>query len=349
MRIAVVSTQVPFMRGGAEVHADNLVSAFRNAGHDAELVTIPFKWYPARVFFNHITIARLVDLSECAGRPVDRVIGLKFPAYIVPHPNKVLWILHQHRTAYDLWDHPEHGDLIHDYEGKMVREAIFNADRQYIPEARAIFSNSKNVARRLQKYCGIASQPLYHPPGNAELFYSNSAEPYLFFPSRINPLKRQSLVVEALRHCRQEVNVTFAGIPENPAVMDELRKRVRSWGLEKRVQWRGYISDEEKLRLYANCLGVIYPPLDEDYGYITLEAMLAQKPVVTTRDAGGPLEFIKDGVSGLIVEPTPRALAAAMDKLWEDFGRAGRWGKAGREIYESLNITWQGAVEALLK
>ena len=180
-------------------------------------------------------------------------------------------------------------------------------------------------------------------------FYKDEPKPFLFFPSRISPLKRQSLVVEALQHCNQKVKVTFAGTAEDPGLMDKLIKRVHALGLQDRVQWRGHISNEEKITLYANCLGVIYPPLDEDYGYITLEAMLAQKPVITTFDAGGPLEFVEDGISGLIAESTPRALAEAMDDIWMDFGRAERWGKAGREMYESHDITWQHAVETLLK
>lgn len=347
MRIAVVNTQVPFVHGGAEVHASTLVSTLKQFGHHAELVSLPFKWYPASTLVDHMTMSRLTDLTESNGLPIDRVIGLKFPAYLVPHPNKVLWILHQHRTAYDLWDHPEFGDLIHDHQGSIVRDIIHHADISCIQEARAVYANSSNVAMRLKTYCGLASKVLYHPPAHAEQFYVSNPQDYLFFPSRINRLKRQSLVIQALAHCRQPVRVVFAGAAESQSFKSDLERLVENLQISDRVEWRGFISDEAKLDLYANCLGVIYPPVDEDYGYITLESMLAQKPVITTTDSGGPLEFVEHGVNGLVAEPTAEALADAMDTIWSDSARATRWGAKGREIYESHHISWTHVVEVL--
>ena len=127
------------------------------------------------------------------------MIGLKFPAYLIPHPKKVLWILHQFRTAYDLWDH-QLGDLIYRPDGTEVRDAIRQADRQIISQAKKIFANSANVAARLKCFSGIDAEPLYHPPPSADSFYTATAEDYLFFPSRLCLPKRQSLVLEALAH-----------------------------------------------------------------------------------------------------------------------------------------------------
>jgi hypothetical protein len=105
MRILITTVQVPFIRGGAEILAEGLRDALRSEGHEAEIVAIPFKWYPPERILEQILACRLLDITETMGMPIDRVIGLKFPAYFIPHTNKVLWILHQHRTAYDLWDH----------------------------------------------------------------------------------------------------------------------------------------------------------------------------------------------------------------------------------------------------
>ncbi len=348
MRTVVATVQVPFMRGGAETHAENLVLALRDFGHEAELVALPFKWYPASALLDQIALARLVDLTESNGRPIDRLIGLKFPAYLIPHPSKVIWLLHQHRTAYDLWDHPKFGDLILQNEGRAVRDAVQKADETYIREARAVYANSRNVADRLRRYCGIESAPLYHPPNEAERYYCADAQPYLFFPSRITPPKRQSLVIEALAHCRQETKVVFAGAPESPAVQEELAQLAKKLAVTDHIEWLGMISEEEKRKRYAHSLGVVYPPLDEDYGYITLEAMLASKPVITTTDAGGPLEFVSHEATGLVAEPRPEALAAAIDELYGDFARAARWGASGRERYESLGVSWAKVVAALL-
>lgn len=347
MRILIATSQVPFIRGGAEIHAEGLRDALRAAGHEAEIINIPFKWYPPERILDHMLACRLLDVTEVAGTPVDMLIGLKFPAYLIPHPNKVLWILHQHRTAYELWDHPL-SDLVYYANGSQVRDAIERADRQLIPEARAVYANSLTVAARLKKYCDIEAAPLYHPPPHAEKFYTARAEDYLFFPSRLCVPKRQTLVIEALAHTRHPIRVRFAGVPDYPSYSEELTALARKLEVEGSIEWMGEVTEDEKRRLYAHALGVIYPPMDEDYGYVTLEAMLASKPVVTCADSGGPLEFVQDKETGLISEPTPGQMAAAFDTLWERRDRAAEWGKNGRALYDRMGLSWSNVVERLL-
>ena len=347
MRILIATVQVPFIRGGAEVHAEGLRDALIEAGHEAEILAIPYKWYPPEKILDHILACRLLDVSEVAGTRVDRLIGLRFPAYLIPHPNKVLWILHQHRTAYDLWDHAL-SDLVYYPNGSQVRDAIEHADRTLIPEAKAVFANSQNVARRLKKFCDIDSTPLYHPPPNAEKFYSSKAEDFLFFPSRLCIPKRQELALKALALTRNPVRIWFAGISDHPDYTDKLQALARKLKVQKRVEWLGGIGEDEKRARYASALAIVYPPIDEDYGYVTLEAMLSSKPVITCRDSGGPLEFVIDDETGLIAEPAPESLAAAFDSVWENRGAAEALGRAGRARYESLNLSWANVVQKLL-
>jgi glycosyltransferase involved in cell wall biosynthesis len=347
MRVLIATTHVPFIRGGAEIHAEGLRDALQAEGHEAEIVAIPFKWYPPQKVLDHMLACRLLDLSEVMGTPVDLMIGLKFPAYLIPHPRKVLWILHQFRTAYDLWDH-RLGDLIYTADGAEVRDAIRQADRQIIPRARRVFANSANVAARLKCFCDIDAHPLYHPPPNADQFYSGKAEDYLFFPSRLCLPKRQSLVLEALAHTKRAVRVRFAGTADQPAYKNELKSLARRLRVQDRVEWLGQVTEEEKRELYARALGVIYPPLDEDYGYVTLEAMLAAKPVVTCADSGGPLEFVRHNETGLIAEPLGESLAQSLDHVWDYREQARNWGEAGRALYENMDITWPGVVRKLL-
>jgi len=347
MRILIATVQVPFIRGGAEIHAEGLRDALRQAGHETELLSIPFKWYPPEKIVDHILACRLLDVSEVAGTKVDLLIGLKFPAYLIPHPNKVLWILHQHRTAYELWDHAL-SDLVYYPNGSQVREVIEQADRKLIPEARAIFANSRNVAWRLKKFCDIDSTPLYHPPPHAEKFYSGPSEDYLFFPSRLCIPKRQALALEALSLTRNPVRIYFAGTADHPDYTGKLQSLARKLKVQKRVEWLGGVSEDGKRARYAGALGVVYPPVDEDYGYVTLEAMLAAKPVITCRDSGGPLEFVIDKQTGLITDPTPEALASAFDLVWENRKQAETWGQAGRAHYDTLDLTWDHVIKKLL-
>ena len=347
MRILIATTHVPFIRGGAEAHAEGLRDALIAAGHEAEIVAVPFKWYPPEKILDHMLACRLLDLSEVAGTPVDLLIGLKFPAYLIPHQNKVLWILHQFRTAYELWDHPL-GDLIYSPNGDEVRDAIRAADRQLIPEARKVFANSANVAKRLKEFCELDATPLYHPPPNAGEFYSQAAEDYFFFPSRLCHPKRQALVVAALAHAKEKVKVRFAGAADNPEFATQLKSLARTRRVQDRVEWLGEVSEEEKRRLYASARGVIFPPIDEDYGYVTLEAMLASKPVITCNDSGGPLEFVQHAETGLIVEPHPESIAKAMDELWRNSATAKRMGEAGRARYGEMGINWKSVVQNLI-
>jgi glycosyltransferase involved in cell wall biosynthesis len=348
MRVLIATVQVPFVRGGAEMHAEGLQRALTAAGHQAELVALPFKWYPPERILDQILAARLFDLSESSGTPIDRVIGLRFPAYLIPHPNKVLWILHQYRAAYDLWG-GDLCDLMHFPNGREVRDAIHAADKAFIPEARAVYANSRNVASRLQRFNGIDAEPLYHPPPGAALFRSAPAEDFLYLPSRINRTKRQLLIVEALAQCREPVRLRLSGLADDAGYKSEIGDRILALGLANRIDWLDAVSDEAKRDLYARCLGVIFPPVDEDLGYVTLEAMLAAKPVITCTDSGGPLEFVRDAETGLVAEPTAEGLAAAMDRLWADRTSASRWGQAGRELYDRFDITWDRVVATLTR
>jgi glycosyltransferase involved in cell wall biosynthesis len=347
MRILITTVQVPFIRGGAEILAEGLRDALCAAGHEAEIAAIPFKWYPPERIVDQMLACRLLDITESTGMAVDRVIGLKFPAYFIPHPNKVLWILHQHRTAYDLWDHTL-GDLIRFPNGAQIRDAIREADARLLPEAKKIFTISRNVSQRLKDYCGINSTPLYNPPLHAEHFYCAAAEDYFFFPSRLTPPKRQALVLEALAGTCRPVRVRFAGPVDHPSYAEALKTQAQKLKVHHRVEWRGSVTEEEKRRQYACALGIIFPPINEDYGYVTLEAMLSSKPMITCIDSGGPLEFVRAGQTGLIVEPTPEALAAAMDTLWENRAQAQAMGEAGRALYDSQKIFWPQVVERLL-
>jgi len=347
MKILIATTHVPFIRGGAEAHAEELRKALVEAGHEAEIIGIPFKWYPPEKILDHMLACRLFDLTEAGGVSIDLLIGLKFPAYLIPHPNKVLWILHQHRTAYDLWDHPLN-DLLTYPNGAQIRSAIQHADQHFIPQAKTVFANSKNVAKRLKTFCKIDSTPLYHPPPHAERFYCAPATDYFLFPSRIDTIKRQSLILEALALTEHPVRIRFTGLAANAVYIRDLLSFVRKHNLQERVEWLGEVDEDEKIRLFAHSLGIIYPPVDEDYGYVTLEAMLAAKPVITCSDSGGTLEFVIPQETGLVASPTPAALATALDHLWINRDQARLFGEAGRARYEMLDITWPNVVRNLL-
>lgn len=347
MKVLIATVQIPFVRGGAENLAEGLNAALLSAGHQSEIVALPFKWYPPARILDQMLASRLFDLSEFSGERVDTVIGLKFPAYLMPHPRKKLWLLHQHRTAYDLWG-SHLCDLRHEPDGSQIRQVIINADNQVFQETPQLFTISENVSRRLMHYNRVDSTPVYHPPKNAERFHCASAKDYLFFPSRITKFKRQELVIQAIAKAKSRVTVIFSGKPDFARELEDLMALAARLGVLDRITFTGEISEEAKIEYYAGSLAVIYPPLDEDYGYCTLEAMLSSKAVITLSDSGGPLEFVEHGETGLVVTPTPESLADALDTIWENRSATERMGRAGRERYDLLNITWKHVLDCLL-
>ena len=344
MRILICTTQVPFTRGGAESHVAGLQRTLIEAGHQAETVALPFKWYPPSEIMRSTMAWRMLDLSSANGQTIDLVVGMKFPAYLVAHPNKVLWILHQHRSAYNLWG-TQFDDLSTYAEGPRVREWIKHCDEKFIPEAKQVFANSRTVADRLKQYNNLESEVLYHPPPLSDRLRAGEQRDYIFYPSRMEPQKRQELLIEAMKYVRAPVKAVFAGSFGDAKHYESL---IKEHGVSDRVCMRGFVSDDELIDLYANALAVAYFPFDEDYGYVTLQGMIAAKPVIVPADGGGATEFVEDGLTGSIVEPHPKAIAETIDQLHADRERARRMGTRARDRIASANLSWSNVVEKIL-
>ena len=338
MRVVVAAPQVPFVRGGAELMADDLVAALRARDHDAEIVSIPFKWYTDSRVLDQAFLWRLVDLTESDGRPIDRVIATKFPAYCVRHPNKVAWVLHQFRQAYD-YDRTELGQFDESPADRATRRAIERLDGVALGEARRVFATSRNVADRLQHFNGIAAEVLPHPPQALD-YRESEPEGYVLSVNRLDRAKRIDLLVAAAKR-DPSLRVVIAG--EGP---DRERLERLATGLNGQVTFAGRVDEEQLADLYARCLAVYYAPVDEDFGMVPYEAFLSGKPVVTAVDAGGPLEVVHDRQTGVVVEPDAAAVAQACAYLTTHVDEAKAWGRAGRALAE--RVTWDACVDALL-
>jgi glycosyltransferase involved in cell wall biosynthesis len=339
MRIAVCAPQVPFVRGGAELMAEDLVVALRARGHEAELVTIPFKWYPGTRVLDQALLWRLADLSESDGTPIERVIATKFPAYCVRHPNKVAWVLHQFRQAYD-YDGTELGQFSQSPEDRATVHAIRRLDGVALGEARRVFATSHNVAQRLLRFNGVEAGVLPHPP-QALAYRTAEPEGFVLSVNRLDRAKRIDLLIEAAKSA-PELRIVIAG--DGP---DRERLERLAVGLDGQVEFAGRVDDETLADLYARCLAVYYAPVDEDFGMVPYEAFLSEKPVVTTTDAGGPLEVVRDRETGVVVAPDPAGLAEACTYIGGHVDEAKAWGRAGKAVAE--RVTWDACVDALIE
>src|SRR3954451_14543929 len=165
MRVAIVSARIAGVRGGAEELADELAEQLRRRGHEAELVGVPFDWRPARRILDSLRAAQQLQLEQA-----DRVVALKFPAWAVPHPDKVVWMLHQHRGAYD---RPAIRDT-------AIRDEIRHADERAFAEARRVLAISEVVAGRAERFNGVRPEVLRPPLPKADLYRAGEYGEYVF-------------------------------------------------------------------------------------------------------------------------------------------------------------------------
>lgn len=344
MRVLVASTYVPFIDGGGRMIVRDLVAALRERDHEVDTIEIPFlsAW---DTMLEQMLAIRLMDVADSA----DVLVAIRTPSYLLRHPNKRLWFIHHHRGAYDLWGTP-YQDIPSTPAGMAVRDAILAADDLYLREAQRIFTNSQIVADRLREFNDLQGTVLYPPLGKPELFVRGAAEDYVFYPCRITGHKRQQLAVEAAAQLTTDARVLIAGAPDGPGQLEPLQALIDRHGLGDRVgliaRW---ISEEEKADLIARSLGVLYIPfLEDSYGYVTLEAFQAHKPVITCSDSGGTLEIVQDGVNGLVVAPEAASLAQAIDRLRADPATAADMGERAHETLSLKDISWDTVVSSLL-
>jgi len=344
VRVLVAANLTPFLKGGADDHIINLTRALIQAGHQVETLRLPFAFNPVADIRRAMQTARALDMHAPSGQSIDRMISLQFPAYGVRHPHHVAWVMHQHRAAYELFDLQKASQ-----EEQTLKAEIERFDPEVlspISEAGRLFANSQRVADRLKRFNNLSAQPIYHPPPDADRFFCEPPEDYIFFPSRFEHLKRQWLVIEAAALMRSPLTIVLAG---EGGQFDAARQRIAELGVGDRVKLLGRISTEEKIVWYSRALGVCFPPFDEDLGYVTLEAMLSSKPVITCTDSGGPCEFVVDQETGLVAEPTAKALAEAMDQLYQNRSKAIDMGGAGLARWRALDISWPSVVSRLLQ
>jgi len=345
VKVILASTR-PFVGGGASQIVEWLAVKLRSHHHQVEVLEFPFSFHYEEILEQMLAF-RLLDLSQYG----DRLIAVRTPSYLLQHPHKTVWFIHHYRSAYDLW-RTQYCDIPKTPEGLRYRSAIMSADNAALREATRVFANSQVVTDRLKRFNGIDAEVLYPPLLDPESFHCAGFGDYLLYISRLTHHKRQLLAIEALLHTCTPVRLMIIGRPDPgaEAYADELSALVAKHRMDDRVvvapHW---ISEKEKIALFADCLAAIYIPLDEDsYGYPTLEAYQSGKAVITAADSGGTGELIVDGINGLVTPAEPKAIARAMDQLYLDRDLARRMGEAGRNRIGELGITWDRVIERLL-
>ena len=341
--LAVVTSSPPNVEGGHLVIARSLVQAARQAGHDAHLVITADFGFGRQT--RSYAANYLHDVTRVNGRPVDQVISLRYPSYAVRHPRHVCWLNHTMREYYDRW--PAFSSSIS--HANRVKEGLRRtltraADRYFLKQhVTRLVAQSETIQRRLQEDFGLRADVLL-PPAPQRSYRCDAFGSEFLVISRLTPHKRVDLVLRAIAEpVAHQVRVTIVGDGDFRA---ELERLAVTLGVGNRVRFLGRVDDETLVDCLARCRAVCFTPIEEDYGFVTVEAFSSGKAVITCRDSGGPSELVRDGQSGFICDPVPADVARAMARLAGDSALAERLGSNG--ALRASTMTWSGVINDLV-
>ncbi|MBE9035243.1 glycosyltransferase family 4 protein [aff. Roholtiella sp. LEGE 12411] len=382
MQIAIIApSPVPFCIGGAEnLWWGLLKSINQNTHHQAELIKLPS---PERNFWELIDSYK--SFSELDLTHFDLVISGKYPGWMVQHPNHICYMLHRLRGLYDTYHFTKYPEIYSSKNQDITALQKFirsnqgnrNALKEFFERLERLRSNSNCpkdafqfpgplirefvhfldgiglASNAINKYAAIAqnvvkrqnyfplesSVEVIYPPSNIESFRRGNSD-YLFTVGRLDSAKRISLLIQAMKYVKTNIQLKIAGTGPDADYLKQLA------GEDERIVFLGFVNDQEITNIYADSLAVSYVPYDEDYGLVTIEAMMSGKPVLTTTDAGGPNEFVINSETGYSVPPEPQALAERIDYLCEHRDEAQQMGLTGRKLVAGIN--WENTVARLL-
>ncbi|MFC2169452.1 glycosyltransferase [Acidobacteriota bacterium] len=344
IRVAVVTSDVPFVEGGHLTIAQSTVKALNQNGYEADLVLSPQNRFGRQL--RAYLATRFLDVEEDGlGRKIHQVISFRYPSFAVKHPNHTCWLNHRMREYYDLWDLFSSQLSVKSKFKQKFKKAIINSlDTSLLKHnVTKLFAQSKTIQKRLKNSGNIPSEVLYPPPPQKK-YRTDSYQNYIFSVSRLQKLKRLDLLVEAFRYIKnQDLKAIIIG--EGPE-KSNLIQSIRSYGLEKKVILLESSDEESVLSHYAQCRAVFFCPFQEDYGLVTGEAFASRKAVITTKDSGGPSEIVKNNETGFITDPDPENIAAKLDEFAEDKNMAEKMGKNAFDFISQL--TWKETIKKLI-
>lgn len=334
MKVAVVTTRsATGAIGGAERFYDALATAFREAGHDAHELAVQADERD----FDHIKRNYLAcyDLDVSG---FDLVISTKAPTWLVRHPRHVCYLVHTIRVFYDMFDTAFTNA---NEELRSQRDLIHSLDTATLspPRCKAVFSIGSEVSKRLRDWNGIDAEVL-HPPLWSHGFRTGGSKDYLLLPGRLHAWKRVDLAIRAMQHMQAPLRLIITGTGE---AEDDLRKLATG---NSRIEFRGQVPDSKLVDLYAGAFAVLFPPVREDYGYVTLEAFASGKPVVTCCDSGEAAAIVTQADGGLVCNPSDEAIAQSVDRLWNNEALTFKLGSQGLGWVRGLS--WSRIVARLI-
>ena len=324
-------------QGGAERFFQGLHDGLKSIGCEVHVINVSADEPDFKTILKNYERCRNLDLQA-----FDVVISTKAPSYAIKHPAHVVYLVHTVRAFDDMFDL----QFMQPSEQTYIDRAKLHAlELGPLSEAKARFAIGKEVADRLYRWRGLSAKVI-HPPlvttGSVDQLQQSQCGDYFFMPGRLHPWKRVDLIIEAVRSSPLPLHLKIAG---DGADLDRLKELA---GNDDRIEFLGRVDDHVLLELYANALAVLFTPIREDYGYITLEAFAFAKPVITCTDSGEPTRIVQHEQSGLICAPSPVAIRQALEFLFENRAQAEQMGQKGRQWVQSMP-SWSKVAQQLVE
>lgn len=383
MKIALVApSHVPFVVGGAEKMWWRLHRFINeNTSHDAEIIRLPSPEADFWAVVNSYRLWATLSLDH-----FDMVISGKYPSWMLQHRNHVVWQIHCLRGLYDTYHHfenlpksyptiapsvsrlvehmrqtagerdaldeffarldevraaPDLPSELFIFPGPFLRDIVHYLDG--IGLGRGAITRYATISETVRKRIGYRPKGVTPEvaliPSSLDALSFGRGQHFLIV-SRLERPKRIDFGINGIKQTNTNLPLKIVGTGPD----EEWYKSVAE--NDPRIEFLGFVNDEELARLYRDAVAVIFTPFDEDFGIITCEAMLAGKVVVTVSDAGGPNELVRNGVNGYSVEPTPDAIAKVLDSISEDLEAATTMGR--RAHFDAREVTWDHVASVLL-
>lgn len=382
MKIAILGpSPVPFTIGGVENLLWKLCETINQKTiHQAELIKLPSRednfWNIIENYYNFYKL----NLNY-----FDLVITTKYPAWMIRHSNHICYMCHRLRGLYDTYhftklsidvkysckpidnileymknnNHPNNldeffnllfklkkeqnkvDDSYFNFPGPFIRKIVHYMDDYGLSKKNItkFYSISEIVKKRERYFPQNIDIKVIYPP-SALNYFSCKDYKYIFMVSRLDGPKRIDMLIKAMKHVKSNIDLLIAGTGPQEQELKKLAKN------DNRIKFLGFVNDEDIEKYYANSLVIPYFPYDEDYGLITIEAMMHKKPVITTFDSGGPTEFVINNQTGFITDFDEKAIGEKIEFFAKNPSEAKRMGE---NAYNKVkDITWENTIKHLL-
>lgn len=326
-------------------------------------------WECAREYFQYLALVK--ECETIAARQADLLISSQPPTFSISHDRHLSIFFHHARFFYDLAEAGVASGMVDAEVHPLACELVRSIDQPFLDSVTYFLAGSEEVKQRLHDFNGLDNNVGIFQAG---LGFQNELPTdgglhtfeYPICVSRHEFAKRTELFIAAMKLLPKRAGVSIGAggrlgyVQRLDATMStsdfetdenfeaawlsspEYQPPLDNPTLDSNVLFTGHVSDHVLEEHYRRALCIVAPALLEDYGLTVIEGMAYGKPVIVCRDGGNLARLVNHGENGLVVDPTPKAIAEAIELLANDLDMTRRLGQNAR--LTAADYTWKRAM-----